>query len=63
MIFAILCHTIASLGDYVLVGVYRDSVVNKMCGHNLPILTMHERVLSVLGCKVGYIYRYIDIYT
>jgi ethanolamine-phosphate cytidylyltransferase len=41
-----------SLGDYVLVGVHRDSVVNQRRGHNLPILTMHERVLSVLGCKV-----------
>jgi ethanolamine-phosphate cytidylyltransferase len=40
-------------GDYVIVGVYNDSVVNRIHGLNLPILTMQERVLSVLGCKVS----------
>lgn len=38
-------------GDYVIVGVYNDRVVNEIHGLNLPILTMQERVLSVLGCK------------
>lgn len=38
-------------GDYVIVGVHNDSVVNEVMGQNLPILTMQERVLSVLGCK------------
>jgi hypothetical protein len=28
--------------------------VNKHRGANLPIMTLHERVLSVLGCKVCY---------
>jgi len=39
------------LGDYVIVGVYNDAVVNQQCGMNLPIMNLHERVLSVLGCK------------
>jgi ethanolamine-phosphate cytidylyltransferase len=41
-------------GDYVIVGVHNDSVVNQIHGLNLPILTMQERVLSVLGCKVTF---------
>jgi hypothetical protein len=36
----------------VIVGVHNDSVVNQRRGMNLPIMNMHERVLSVLGCKV-----------
>ena len=39
---------------YVIVGVYNDDLVNRMRGTNLPIMNMHERVLSVLGC------RYVD---
>lgn len=45
-------------GDYVLVGIYNDVTVNRMCRErdevedcNLPIMNLHERVLSVLGCK------------
>jgi glycerol-3-phosphate cytidylyltransferase-like family protein len=40
------------LGDYVIVGVHNDAIVNQRRGMNLPIMNMHERVLSVLGCKV-----------
>lgn len=40
-----------ALGDYVIVGVYNDQVVNQKKGLNLPIMNLHERVLSVLGCK------------
>eukprot|EP01032_Pedospumella_encystans_P010428 gene10428-12188_t len=40
------------LGDYVIVGVHNDSIVNQRRGMNLPIMNLHERVLSVLGCKV-----------
>lgn len=43
-----------ALGDYVIVGVHNDHVVNKRQGMNLPILTLQERVLSVLGCKVDF---------
>ena len=39
------------LGDYVIVGVHSDSEVNRRRGLNYPILSLHERVLSVLGCK------------
>eukprot|EP01036_Dinobryon_divergens_P025925 gene25925-34520_t len=39
-------------GEYVLVGVHNDSVVNSHRGINLPIMNLHERVLSVLGCKL-----------
>lgn len=40
-----------SFGDYVIVGVHSDHIVNGKRGINLPILNMHERVLSLLGCK------------
>ena len=43
-------------GDYVIVGVHSDSVVNALRGHHFPIMNLHERVLSVLGCKVNLIY-------
>lgn len=35
-----------------IVGVHNDNVVNQQRGSNLPIMNLHERVLSVLGCKV-----------
>eukprot|EP01038_Epipyxis_sp_PR26KG_P009607 gene9607-12938_t len=39
------------LGQYLIVGIHNDSVVNEKCGLNLPIMNLNERVLSVLGCK------------
>lgn len=30
---------------------YNDTIVNSLRGHNNPIMTLNERVLSVLGCK------------
>lgn len=39
------------LGTYVIVGIHNDQVVNKLQGMNLPIMSLHERTLSVLGCK------------
>lgn len=41
-------------GDYLIVGIHGDICVNKLRGMNLPLLNLHERVLSVLGC------RYVD---
>jgi len=41
-------------GDYLIVGIHGDAVVNRMQGMNLPLMNLHERVLSVLGC------RYVD---
>lgn len=38
-------------GEYVIVGIHNDAVVNSKRGRNLPILNLHERVLSLLGCK------------
>lgn len=38
-------------GDYLIVGIHGDSVVNKRRGGNLPLMNLHERVLSMLGCK------------
>ncbi|AIO00982.1 ethanolamine-phosphate cytidylyltransferase, putative [Leishmania panamensis] len=42
------------LGDYVIVGVYEDQVVNEQKGKNYPIMNLNERVLGVLSC------RYVD---
>jgi ethanolamine-phosphate cytidylyltransferase len=39
------------LGDYLIVGIYSDQVVNEYKGGNYPIMTLHERVLSVLAYK------------
>lgn len=40
-------------GDYLIVGLHTDPVVNKYKGSNYPIMNIHERVLSVLACKVN----------
>ncbi len=34
-----------------MVGIHGDAIVNKTRGMNLPLLNLHERVLSVLGCR------------
>uniref|UniRef100_A0A914DZK1 ethanolamine-phosphate cytidylyltransferase n=1 Tax=Acrobeloides nanus TaxID=290746 RepID=A0A914DZK1_9BILA len=39
------------LGDYLIVGIYSDQIVNEYKGQNFPIMTLHERVLSVLAYK------------
>jgi len=39
-------------GDYLLVGVHNDAVINSRKGTNHPIMNLNERVLSVLGCKL-----------
>lgn len=39
-------------GDYLIVGLHTDPVVNQYKGSNYPIMNLHERVLSVLACKV-----------
>mmetsp|Transcript_12087 Transcript_12087/g.22403 ORF Transcript_12087/g.22403 Transcript_12087/m.22403 type:complete len:512 (+) Transcript_12087:188-1723(+) len=40
-----------ALGDYLIVGVHGDNVVNKNRGKNYPIMNLNERLLSVLGCR------------
>lgn len=32
-------------------GIHNDAVVNRVRGMNLPLMNLHERVLSVLGCR------------
>ncbi|EOD39569.1 cytidylyltransferase [Emiliania huxleyi CCMP1516] len=38
-------------GDFLLVGVHSDAVVNRHRGCNFPLLNQQERVLSVLACR------------
>lgn len=40
-------------GDFLIVGLHTDPIVNRYKGANYPIMNLHERVLSVLACKVG----------
>eukprot|EP00456_Euglypha_rotunda_P001784 TRINITY_DN1034_c0_g1_i9.p1 TRINITY_DN1034_c0_g1~~TRINITY_DN1034_c0_g1_i9.p1 ORF type:complete len:386 (+),score=73.88 TRINITY_DN1034_c0_g1_i9:147-1160(+) len=40
-----------AMGSYLVVGIHDDLVVNKIKGLNLPIMNLHERVLSVLACR------------
>ena len=40
-----------ALGDFLLVGVHNDVVVNRHRGRNFPIMNLNERTLSVLSCK------------
>lgn len=41
-----------SQGDFLIVGLHTDLEVNRYKGSNYPIMNLHERVLSVLACKV-----------
>jgi len=41
-------------GDYLIVGVHEDGVINQVKGENYPIMNLHERVLGVLSS------RYVD---
>lgn len=45
---------VAKKGDYLIVGLHTDPVVNRYKGANYPIMNLHERVLSVLA------YRCVD---
>ncbi|XP_071442336.1 ethanolamine-phosphate cytidylyltransferase [Hetaerina americana] len=38
-------------GDFLIVGLHTDPIVNRYKGSNYPIMNLHERVLSVLACK------------
>ena len=39
------------LGDFLLVGIYNDNILNAHRGSNYPILNLNERTLNVLQCK------------
>lgn len=43
----------SQMGDYLIVGLHTDPIVNRYKGSNYPIMNLHERVLSVLACKVS----------
>jgi len=38
-----------ALGDYLIVGVHDDRVINQIKGANFPLMNLHERVLAVLS--------------
>lgn len=40
-----------SEGNYLIVGLHTDQVVNRYKGSNYPIMSLHQRVLSVLACR------------
>ncbi|PAA62558.1 hypothetical protein BOX15_Mlig001077g2 [Macrostomum lignano] len=40
-----------SMATYVIIGIHSDQIVNWYRGYNYPIMTMFERVLSVLACR------------
>jgi len=40
-----------TFGDFLLVGVHNDTIVNHYRGSNFPIMNLNERVLSVLSCR------------
>jgi len=41
----------SQLGDFLIVGLHTDPIVNMYKGSNYPIMNLQERVLSVLACK------------
>ncbi|XP_046359444.1 ethanolamine-phosphate cytidylyltransferase-like isoform X1 [Haliotis rufescens] len=41
----------AAEGNFVIVGLHTDPIVNRYKGSNYPIMNLHERTLSVLACK------------
>ncbi|KAF8931898.1 Ethanolamine-phosphate cytidylyltransferase [Dissophora ornata] len=40
-----------AMGDYLVVGVHDDQTVEAIKGDRHPLLSLHERVLSVLACR------------
>lgn len=40
-----------AIGDYLIVGLHTDSVVENYKGPHYPVMNINERVLSVLACK------------
>jgi len=39
------------LGDYLIVGLHDDDIISRARGRQYPIMSLHERCLSVLACK------------
>jgi len=40
-----------ALGSYLIVGIHEDDIVHTAHGDGFPILSLYERVFSVLGCR------------
>lgn len=40
------CH-----GDYLVVGIFDDETVRRLKGPSYPVMTLHERAMTVLGCR------------
>ena len=38
-------------GDFLIVGLHDDPIVNTYKGSKYPVMTLSERYLSLLGCK------------
>ncbi|XP_003382830.3 PREDICTED: ethanolamine-phosphate cytidylyltransferase-like isoform X2 [Amphimedon queenslandica] len=38
-------------GNYIIIGLHEDRVVNSYKGRNFPIMNLHERVLGALACR------------
>ena len=51
LILSIFLFCIEQRGDYLIVGIHGDALVNKVRGSNLPLLTLYGRVLIVLSCR------------
>ena len=41
-----------ALGNYIVVGLHDDAVINQYKGSNHPIMNLQERVMCILACKV-----------
>lgn len=42
---------VSKYGDYIIVGLFSDKIINRLRGSKFPIMNLQERVLSVLACK------------
>lgn len=42
---------VSAEGDFIIVGLHTDPIVNRYKGANFPIMNLHERTLSVLACR------------
>jgi len=49
-------------GDYLIVGLHTDPAVNRYKCGNHPIMNLHERVLSVLACKVSLLFALLKFF-
>jgi ethanolamine-phosphate cytidylyltransferase len=41
------------MGTFLIVGIHDDMTVNSIKGSNYPIMTLNERALEVMSCRVS----------